>query len=411
VKRFAMSILVAAIALYVGLWSAPAQASEGDFDTHFAQAKHFFKKHWLKDAATEMRAALETTEGQQSYEAHWFAAQLAWELLDIEWATESAQRAAELALEPNAAEMATRLVENYSENFGFLTIDAPHPGMVTRLQFESTSMIFDPELKRYINRVATQWREKNVLPITIGVPKGNYLVNGEAVEVGGGTEATIVLPMSRIGARGLAALQVTRSEISAGLTGLGGDHVGAQLPAARFQLALTQPIGRLLVGGFVDQTLYTYGGADLEQYATQGAWSGGARMGMEFVGKVPIAIRPSVLLRAASIPGLPIDCETEFSVLRCSSPNFDAAPEQRIYATGHAWMPGAELSLDYRQAGRTTALGSGVKFIYEYAFGGFPSEIDNAMEESDGLSTEWKNGPPSWKGNSIALLTNLSFAF
>ena len=199
--------------------SAASTDSAAAVEHHINQAELFLKKDWYGDARRELEAAIAMEEGRASFTAYWLLAQVCYELLDAESAGRYARVAAGLATDPGQAAAARELAEALERVFGVLVVDGPYAGMASLLQLERTSTLLDPELKKFVDRVALAMRKRNALPIRIALPAGDYLVNGHPVTVSAGRDSRLVLPMSALGSRGFAALQVSRLELSTG-TGL-----------------------------------------------------------------------------------------------------------------------------------------------------------------------------------------------
>ena len=177
---------------------------------HVAQAKQFVKNKWYDDAAIEIEAALAAPGGSESFDAHWLGAQVYLELVDVARATELAERAAILAPNADAREQAANFSTWLHDNFGIVEVRGPDAGMSSRLQIERTSVVFDADQKRLINKVALKAHEVTRLPTKIGLPAGDYLINGVAVTIPPGGTIPLALDRRHVGAAGLAALQVTR---------------------------------------------------------------------------------------------------------------------------------------------------------------------------------------------------------
>ena len=388
----------------VALADAPAATA---FDTHYAAAELFARRQWWPDARDEVRAALQTPEGAQSYEAHWLAARVAWELLDVVEATRMAREAARLAPDPGVAADAAAYADALERDFGFLDVIAPYPGMVSRLQLEFTGTFFDPELKQYVNRAALRLRDRTPLPVRMGLPAGPYLVNGVAVTVPVGGDATAALPLKAVGARGLAGLQVARLELSVGVGALTGVDVSNLYPAALATAAWTQPIGPLLIGATVGGGPQSFTRAD-HAVETWTAWSVGGRVGTEAVLGGPLSLRPSATLRAAAVPGVSLACTTAADGWDCGGEPPPELPIHRIYTTGMAVVPGAEVLLEAREAGRTTAIGTGVKV----AIDGYLGSVPASGEADDGEQTwAWSARERRWSALGLSMAANIAIAF
>lgn len=398
--------------------ASPAAASPAEGNTvrfHVAQARQFMKNQWVKDAAREIEAALALPDGPGSFDVNWLGAQIYYELVDIDRALPLARRAAALAPGDGARADAENFSTFLRDTFGWVRVSAPHDDLVSRLQIECTSMVLDPDLKRLINKVSLQVRERTVLPTRIALPAGEYLVNGESVTVTPGQTGEVRLGLDQIGSRGLAALQVTRLEISSGLGVLFGDRVANLHPAAVFELSLTQPVGPLLVGVVGDYDLRGYSAGNGRDGENPLAWSAGVRVGHELVLGGPLGLRPSAGLRYGMVPGIGFGCADggggDSGDIACV-PLSDEVAELEIYAVGRAWTPFAELSLEYREAGRTTALGAGVKAVIDHSFGSVASPGEAALfDDSDGATQTFTAEPAVWSATGIRLLANLSIAF
>ena len=399
------------IALLLTGLVAPVHATDSAaaIDTHLRQARLFAKKKWYDDARAELEAALALPGGSEHYELHRLAHDVAWELLDVPWASEMAEGAARLATDERARQEAQALADSYSSRFGLVTIEGPHQGMSSRLQLELTSVLFDAELKRFVSRMGLAVREKRPLPLTIGLPVGSYLVNGASVQVIGGEETRLSLPMNQLGARGLAALQVTRLEVAGGIATHLGEDTKALLPTSIVHLAVTQPIGPVLTGLFVESGMQPVTSPEGQRHSLGGMYSLGARVGVELSGRAPVSLRPSATLRTGRQPGIPVDCLEVSGALDCTVSSAEA--DVRVHAPGALWAPGLELSVDYREGGRTTALGTGVKILADQAFGRLPSDLDVSWAHEAPDPPPLTNLERTWTATHLRVLANISFAF
>lgn len=379
---------------------------------HVAQARQFVRNKWYEDAVVEIEAALLAPGGTDDFDAHWLGAQVYYELVRADRALVLAERAALLAPNADAREQASSFATFLRASFGFVDIRGPREGMTSRLQLECTSVIFDADLKRLINKLAIELREPTPLPMRISLPEGEYLLNGVALVVRPDTTGTLELALKELGARGLAALQVTRLEVAAGTTVLFGDRVQNVRTGAAFEVSLTQPVGPLLIGAVGTFDVRSYAGGGNTSTTDPHAWSGGLRIGREFVLGGPLAFRPSLGVRYGVVPGIGFACEDADAALACVPLDAASAAEVEIYALGRAITPFVELSLDYREAGRTTALGVGVKAVVEHYVGTVASPGEAVLpHEPDSPPLPYVAAPNTWTATGIRLLANVSFAF
>jgi len=406
--------MIAVSTLLLGLALSPAVHAQASAADHLAQAQLFVRRRWFEDADTELRAGLALPEGERDYELHWLAAQVAWELLDVERALEMAQASAELAPDDARRQAARDLAESYRNGFGFLEISGPRAGLVSRLQLEPEGPIFDPELKRYVNRKSLELRERTPLPVRVGLPVGPYRVNGQEVMVEAGQREALELPLRALGASGLAALQVSRLELGAGVGLLAGSRVSNLRPAPMVQLGWTQPIGPVLVGLLMEGHMDGYAASHGHTVGGLKTWATGLRLGHELVLFGPLSLRVSAQYRVGYVPGLAMACTPDGVGYAClataRSQDLDRAP-QVIFASSLVHRPGLQLALETREAGRTTALGTGVRLNVDQAIGRLPASGLAATAAGAEPTIAWHTTDRGWTATGIQMLGTLSFAF
>lgn len=392
------------------LWSATAAHAApapeaGDPAHHIRQAKLFLKRGYLNDAADELALARKSTAGQAMYEVWWLSSQVAWDRAQGVKAREFAAQARSRAVTAEEQQQSQGWIDQFDANMGFVEVDGPQEGLKTRLQLERSGLLFDPGQKKYLDRVALNWRERTDLPLKAALPVGDYLINGEAVKVEAGATAALRLPFAAIGNKGLAALQVTRFEVAGGVSLPMGALSGLR-PAPTTQVALTVPVGQVLLGGMVDLAPQ-WASLGNERLRAPGGWSGGARVGTELFTRLPLSIRPSAVLRVGQLPAIPLACAEAGGAWSCALG--EAGPgELPVLARGRAWMPGGELVVEYREAGRTTALGAGVKLEVDAVLGQLPSEGE---AETAGAPLSWTLADTAVRGANARILANVSLAF
>lgn len=375
---------------------------------HVAQARQFVKNKWYDDAAAEIEKALRAPGGDESFDAHWIGAQVYYELVDMDRAATLADRAATLAPDADTREQAAEYARFLRTTFGAVAIRGPEAGLRSRLQIEPTSVIFDADLKRLVNKVALQARDGATLPARYSLPAGDYLVNGVPVTVVPGGTANVDLALRQIGARGLAALQVTRLEIAAGTAVLFGERVENLDTGGAFELALTLPVGPVLLGAVGTWDVRSYRASDTESVTDLFAVSGGLRVGRELALDGPLGVRPSVGLRYGTVPGIRLACDEADGALTCGAPGDGEAD---VFALGRALTPYGELSVELREGGRTTALGVGVKVVVEHHVGTVESPGEAALHDLPATVLPYTAEPATWSATGVRLLANISLAF
>ena len=385
----------------------PYAAAADDVGFHLAQARQFAKNKWYDDAAVEIEAGL-MGDGAQSFDLHWLGAQVYYELGRMDRAAALATRAVDLAPTDAAREQAAGLRDFLVTTFGSLTIEAPYPGIRSRLQLEITSLVIDPELKALINKTALALREPTDLPTTVWLPEGDYLINGHSIHVNVGAASQVAMELKELGSEGLAALQVSRLEISLGIAVPFGADVANLRAGGAAELAFTQPLGPLLIGLLGSWDARSYAGGRGETVFDPLAGDLGLRVGRELVLGGPLAVRPSLGVRYGTTPGIPLSCtDTADGAITCSRAATD--PVYAVYVPGRTVSPFAELVVEFREAGRSTALGIGVKAAVAQAFGVTPIAGDATLDDGSTLSYVGDGSP--WSATVIRLYTNIDLAF
>ena len=337
------------------LSAASVAIAAPDAAHHLAQAELFTRRGWTDDAWREIEAALAADGGEADPAVHALAAELAWDQRLALRAAAHHEAVARLHPNPAIAAAAGARAADLRRQFARLIIDAPHAGMATRLQLEGGPRLFDADTRQYAQDVALRLRARGALPTTAELPVGGWAVNGHEVELRSGETARLTLPMDAVGRKGLSALQVLRLEVAGGLQLAAGPRAAALRPSPTLELGLTLPVEALLVGITASGTLQGSRGADDVTRQDPSAFALGGRVGSELFTSTPLAIRPALTLRGVRQPGLTPAC-------------FDRGCADAL-VTGWQLAPGGELAIDYREAGRTTAFGSGVRLAADLPIG------------------------------------------
>jgi hypothetical protein len=391
------------------LHAAPVAAQEASSSHAVDQARLFIRKGWHADARDELLRALTSPEGSQSYEVHWLLAQVLYELLEVGRAIEHAQVAAGLTEDADEQAACWQLLEYYEGTFGAVQVIGPQKGLSTRLQLELTSTLFDPELKRFISRKTLALTEAQKLPVTVWLPAGTYLINGHEVTIRAGDEGTLQLPLSAVGSRGMAALQVMRLELGGGFGVLMGQRVSNLHPSIEARAAFILPAGRMLLGATIDKSFRSYEVEGYEPSRDFASFGAGLQLGTELLLGGPLAFRPFLGYRWGLLPGVPFDCRDTRDGLSCEAELEDAVVTDRFYGTAQLHVASLELGLDYREGGRTNALGLGLRVGVDQAFGLISSASRAAypgLDETIDLDVQ----DTSFHATGIRILTNISIA-
>lgn len=378
-----------------------ASAEDGLLD----QARFYVKKGFWDDAVVELERVTDASEGRIDPEAWFLLAQARYQTGDLEGAQLAAQRSHSYARTDAQLQAAAGFEAYLVEQFGVVVVRAPYDGLVGTLDLTLTGTLFDPEQKVYFARVQKRVAAKQTLPVRLGLPIGTYRINGHDVEVAPGKPVELVLGPAELST---GVTQLARAEIGVGVgTWFGGDVEGL-LPAVETQLALSQPVGPLVVGVMVDwspRALADRAGALV--WRPQGL-AGGVRVGVEARGQ-RIVFRPSVGYRYALLPGIARGCARGDDVFSCVEGVGDA--DLVVYPTGGAHVPMIELALDWSDRSRKSAVGLGVKGVAEHAFGRLPA--DGEAVDGAGAKYDWTltDADRPFSATGVRFLVHLSLGF
>jgi hypothetical protein len=383
---------------------AAADDSASDFRSNLDQAKFFIRKKWYEDALEQLQASVQHEDGRIDPEAWYLLATVRYELADLEGARKAAERAHSFSRDDNQLEQASALAAFLREQFGVVRLTNPHEGVVTKLDVQLTSLLFDPGLKAYLTRLAERTRGDMLLPHRIGLPAGTYDINGSQVVVTAGEEVSVDVTVL---SKAPLALQVAQVEVSTGLSTWFGPRVSNMLPAATLQLAVTQPVGPLMFGLHASWEPRPYNTATRGVALSPTASSVGFRLGRDLPGLNPLVLRPSIGYRFAVLPGVEVPCEAGIDSWTCGE---SADPELLIYTVGRMHIPYVEVAAHYLEM-RRRGLGVGLKLIGELGVGSVPrSATAESWEESaDQIPYVVEDGRQVIAGG-LQVLVNLSIA-
>lgn len=372
-----------------------------DYRGHVDQARFFLRKEWYDDAREQLELAVASEDGRLDPEAWFLLAKVCYELGDLPRARYAADRALVNSRDADQTRQTHELLRFFDERFGLLTVDAPHDGIASRVELELRSVILDPDLKRWIARVQAALEDPVVLPHTVGLPAGSYVVNGVEVELAAGQELAITPPI-RAGAP--KALQVVEVELGLGATAPLGRPVANLLPAPTVELGVGLPLGPIVVGATAAVALqpFTTRVGALEALPQGGAV--GARLGVELPGTQPLVVRPSVAWRFVSLPGVEAACERG-PTWTCG----DGDRQLYVYLPATAHAAALELAVLYQDRARRSGLGAGAKASGELWLGRLPASGQAAGPEGT-ISYGVPEASRGWTAAGVRILAIVSYA-
>ncbi len=354
------------IALALAL-AAPAVAQPAPADAIEA-ARFFIRKEWYADAEAELSSFVATEDGALDPEAWYLLAQVRFERADLDGARDAAERAQTFARDDAQLQQAASFAEFLRTQFGVLTVEGTYAGVSTTLDLSLDSVLYDPDLKAWLARLSAIVETPLELPVRLGLPAGTYTVNGRQVTVAPGAEANVQLATGDLATRGGGVAQLATLELGVGTSIWLGEDARDLLPGVATQLAVSQPLGLLVVGVTLDWDPRWFRTADGALGNSLAGWGAGARVGVALAGGDPLQIRPSLGYRFARIPGIARDCEGG-SPSGCTP---DAAADVVIYGVATAHIALAELAIDVIDRSGGLGFGFGVRLAGEHAWGRLP---------------------------------------
>jgi len=403
------------ILLLIGLLCASAAHAgdepAGDFRSQLDQARFFLKKGWYQDARSELEGVVSSENGKLDAEAWFLLANVLVEMCDLEAARHAANMAhtharTEAQLGPSFA-----LTEHLRTQFGNVEIRTEHPGLGSRLTIAADGPLFDTDLKQYLSRVQTKLQaDKVLLPYTLGLPVGAYVINGKKVRVQSSQTTTLMLSPTELGTSGIRLANQAKLELGAG----GGLWFGRKmqhiLPSFQLHGAWNQRLHGVDVAVMGTWAPFSYRTFTGTYETTAVGWSVGFRMGKTISNWNPIQMRVSAGYRFLVLQPLELNCTSLPSGSFSCGDHED--PELIVYPRSGAHAPLVELSMDYLERQRITSVGIGLKASLEYAIGRLPSHgeaerLDTHTHAEYTVESEHR----AWGSLGLRLFANLTIAF
>lgn len=356
-------------------------AFAADHRDHVDQARLFARREWYADAEAELERAVALPDGELDPEAWYLLAMVRRQLADHDGARDAADRARLHARTADEAAAAAALLD-WLDRFGTLRIEGVR---ATRVALEAKGPLLDPELERWVRRVAERARRPDALPLELDLPAGSYTVNGSAVDLRAGEVRALALAPT--------ATDRIQLDVRTSVSTLFGPAASHLLPSPSVGVGAWIAVGGPWVVGLEgDVGLQVWQAPTSSLYAAPAAWSGGARVGLDAVRADPFVLRPALGWRVAQVGGLPLTCGPDGGCHVGTGAAADA------HAVGTAHLPYAELALRTRPR---RGWGGGVRLAAELAVGAPPTPLD-------------PDGPDvvqgSWRAAGLRLGVDLSYA-
>ena len=378
---------------------------EGAARTHLDQAQLFYRRGWVDDAWAELQAALETPSGQHSYEAHRLGEAWAWERRDLRAALTLINRAVSLAPDSTARADATATALSYEQGFGFVQLDGPYPGMAARLQVRADAPPLIASHRQWLDDVTRTAGERQVLPVELALPVGDYRLNDQPIQVSAGTTQSVTLPLDAVGDGALRRLQAGRLDLLSGVSLWAGEDavgLGLGLPV---ELAFSVPVGPIRWGPTAAVVRQTWQPPSGSERAGPMGWAAGARVSAAPMGAGAIAVELGAALRVGALPGIRLSCAAATSALRCAHGGPGDTP---IHATRMALLPGADVGLVVTEPGRDRGLSGSLRLAWERPLVWLDSGGSAALP--DGGDVPWSDEGRSPRLHGLRIVAGLSLS-
>jgi hypothetical protein len=328
-------------------WAAPGD----DYRSYLDQARFFLKKGWTKDAREQLELAVSTEDGRLDPEAWMLLAKVAFEGHDLVRCRFAADRALVQSRTDEQARQARELLEFVDAQFGTIVVHGPQDGATARLRLELSSLQLDPDLAAWIDAVRAAAAEPVVLPYVLGLPAGDYQVNGERVTVSPGARVEVAPRLGGVDWRSVAVEVDAQGVLTAGA------RADDLLPAPLLGLAVSVPVGALDlgVGGTVGLQPHT-----TPTSTTAATVVGGLlRAGWVLPVEGPFLLRPSLVVDVSRAAGFGAPCAARAGGFGCG---LDAPARQLVvYPTGLAVGAGGEVAAIWQNRRRARSVGLGLR--------------------------------------------------
>ena len=400
-------LIFALTMLLVSAAAAEDTTSADDFRSYVDQARFFMKKSWYADAEEQLELAVSTEDGRLDPETWFLLATVRYQLTELAEARDAADRALVSSRSEEQTRQAKEFLSFLDQKFGMVALTAPRTGTLTKIDITLESLIFDPQLKEYFNKLTARMSDKITLPYSVGLPAGTYTINGDEVHIAAGTTSDHAISVQTGGVSGLQQVEL---ELSGGVRTFFSGPAPQDIPALDLELSLHQPVGIWVFGGAATWTAHPIQSSQGITVAPTG-WSVGGRFGVESQGDSQVAVRPAVTARYGAVPGIELACEPG-SVLSCV-PSFAGTDARRVaYGIGHAAMIGAETAIIFRNRTAKSGFGAGLKTSIDGLFGGLPTAGDSLPVGGEpARAFEIDDNDRAWSAVGLRVHFGISYAF
>lgn len=383
-----------------------APAAETDFRSYLDQAEFFLRKDWYDDAEEQLVFATEHPDGQHDPLAWYLLSTTRIALGDVTGARIAAGRAQTNARTIEQAEQASDLVQYLQTTYGELVLTGPE-GTSARVDLVLTSMLFDAQAQETALVVRDVGRAKGLLPRTIGLPAGSWLVNDVPVDIVAGESLTMRVPDGGGPSGVVTAFDQSEIELGLGIAGWQGKTTEALFPAPQLTVAMSWPLGPIEFAVTATWQPQTYLRRDDQLEGSALGGGAGVRLGVPLSNAEPWIFRPALTYRMAWIPGMELSCLRQTDAFSCSQ---GGPADLLLYGVGRAHVPGIELALARIERRRTFSVGFGLRASAERAFGVVPGG-GLAQPLSDGTDVRYTTDPDDrrftatgWSVSTLVLL-------
>lgn len=360
----ARTILLASLLTRPALAADPDPA-EIDYRGALDQARFQIRKGFLDQAQRDLERAVQHPDGKLDAEPWFLLAQVRLQQGEIVGARKAANKALTYARDPDQQSQSAALVGLLEQSYGLVQVRAVQPGTSWRPRLEPAQPLMDPGQAQIVERMGKRLRkEHEALPQTIGLPVGEWSINGHKVSIRA-TEPAAVTLSTLEASGGLAAARLAWLEIDLGVMAplSGEDHL---LPSPAVQVGLTVPVaGPWAIGLVGDWTAVAYQDEAGDYVFDATGLQAGVRFGPLLDDGEVVLVRPAIGYRFGGLPGVRLPCERTGATFTCGERPADLI----LYAGGLVHVPFIEVAADYLDRRRTSGFGAGVRVTMEHAMG------------------------------------------
>ena len=345
--------------------TSAAEPEEKDYRGLLDQARFQLKKGYLDQALLDLRATVAHPVGRNDAEAWYLLAQVYIAIGEYGPARDAIHRACSLAADGPERDASESVRQYLEQEFGIIEIGAIQPGTTWKPVIHRTDRPLEPRQREAIETLVDSIAERRpVLPMVLVLPKGQWTINGEQVEISPDSPASLKLSTASA-AGGMGIASVGWLDIGAGLMTVISSQDTLQ-PSTVFQASFNVPVTRRWIFAVMSDWLVAVHPGPLSDYRVQTSLPQvGARVGPLLNDGGTWQFRPALGIRFGATPGWGIPCERVGDGFEAICGNVEDDITAYIPATTTTFS--SELGIDYLDRRKRSGLGAGLRVQLDYS--------------------------------------------